>query len=54
MSDAVDRDSIQRLAAEVLARFPKLDVVMNNAGIMVHRNVARGGDDLDADRAARL
>jgi uncharacterized oxidoreductase len=48
VSDVADIASVTALAAEVSARFPKLDVLMNNAGILVHRNVARGTTDLAA------
>ena len=45
-SDAADRAQIAALAARVKAHFPKLDVLMNNAGIMVHRNLSAPAADL--------
>lgn len=47
VSDAADVSSIAALAAEVKARFPKLDVIMNNAGLMVLRNLGVPADNLD-------
>jgi uncharacterized oxidoreductase len=46
VSDVGDAASVSRLADEVRARFPKLDVLMNNAGVMVHRNLSVRADDL--------
>ena len=37
--DVRDPGSVTRLAAQVKERFPKLDVLMNNAGILVQRNL---------------
>src|ERR1700731_2031319 len=37
--DVADTAQITALAAHVKANFPKLDVLMNNAGVMLHRNV---------------
>ena len=34
IADLSSQDSVCRLAAEVLARYPKLDVLINNAGAM--------------------
>jgi short-subunit dehydrogenase involved in D-alanine esterification of teichoic acids len=42
-SDVANPADIATLAARVKADFPKLDVLMNNAGIMLHKNPARGG-----------
>src|SRR5689334_1099613 len=38
-SDVADPAQIAALAARVKADFPKLDVLMNNAGVMLHRNL---------------
>lgn len=48
VSDVADPVAVQKLADELAERFPKLDVLMNNAGVMVHRNSARGASDLVA------
>jgi uncharacterized oxidoreductase len=45
-SDASDLAQIAALAARVKADFPKLDVLMNNAGIMLHKNVKAPAADL--------
>jgi uncharacterized oxidoreductase len=37
--DVRDPNSVTLLAAEMKERFPQLDVLMNNAGILVHRNL---------------
>jgi len=38
-SDVANAAQIASLAARVNADFPKLDVLMNNAGIMIHKNL---------------
>src|SRR5689334_11051185 len=38
-SDVADLAQIAALAARVKADFPKLDVLMNNAGVMLHKNL---------------
>jgi len=38
-SDVADPAQIAALAARVKSDFPKLDVLMNNAGIMLHKNL---------------
>src|SRR5437660_5823129 len=38
-SDVSDPAQIVALAARVRAEFPKLDVLMNNAGIMLYKNL---------------
>jgi uncharacterized oxidoreductase len=38
-SDVADPTQIAALAGRVKAEFPRLDVLMNNAGIMIHRNL---------------
>ncbi len=45
--DVADTAQITALAAHVKANFPKLDVLMNNAGVMLHRNVQVPAADLD-------
>ena len=47
-SDAADPAQIAALAARVKADFPKLDVLMNNAGIMVSKNLTAPAADLTA------
>jgi len=43
-SDAGDPAAVAALAKELKDKHPKLDVLFNNAGIMVYRNLATGGD----------
>jgi uncharacterized oxidoreductase len=43
-SDAADPKAITAMAAEMKSRFPKLNVLVNNAGIMIYRNLAVGDD----------
>jgi len=44
--DAADPEALVAMAAKIDAEFPELDVLMNNAGIFIYRNVTRGVDDL--------
>ena len=46
-SDVADPAQIAALAMRVKAEFPKLDVLMNNAGIMLHKNLKVPAADLD-------
>src|SRR6266567_884038 len=46
-SDVADPAQIASLARRVKADYPKLDVLMNNAGIMIHKNLAVPAADLD-------
>ena len=46
VSDVADADAIARLHDEVLARFPALDVIVNNAGIMRNLDLARAPADV--------
>ncbi len=46
-SDVADPGQIAALARRVKAEFPKLDVLMNNAGIMLHKNLKVPAADLD-------
>jgi uncharacterized oxidoreductase len=45
-SDVADPAQIAALAKRVTAGFPKLDVLMNNAGIMLHKNLKAPAADL--------
>jgi uncharacterized oxidoreductase len=45
-SDVADPAQIAALAARVKSHFPKLDVLMNNAGIMLHKNLRAPAADL--------
>src|SRR5437764_3323189 len=47
-SDVADPAQIAALAARVKSDFPKLDVVMNNAGIMLSKNLKAPSADLTA------
>lgn len=47
-SDIADPRQIGALARHVKARYPKLDVLINNAGIMLHKNLRVPAADLDA------
>jgi NAD(P)-dependent dehydrogenase (short-subunit alcohol dehydrogenase family) len=47
IADLSSQASVRRLAAEVLARYPKLDVLVNNAGaIYGTRQLRKDGNDL--------
>ena len=45
-SDVADPAQIAALAARVKADFPKLDVLMNNAGVMLYKNLRAPAADL--------
>ena len=45
--DVADPTQISALATRMKAEFPKLDVMMNNAGIMLHKNLKAPAADLD-------
>ncbi|MGA8595371.1 MAG: SDR family NAD(P)-dependent oxidoreductase [Bryobacteraceae bacterium] len=45
-SDVADPVQVAALAARVKADFPKLDVLMNNAGILIHKNLKAPAADL--------
>lgn len=47
-SDVADPVQIAALATRVRADFPKLDVLMNNAGIMLYKNLKAPAADLAA------
>src|SRR5438046_5499157 len=47
-SDVADFAQIAELAARVKADFPKLDVLMNNASIMLYKNLKAPAADLGA------
>ena len=46
-SDVADPGQIAFLASRVKAGYPKLDVLINNAGIMLHKNLKVPAPDLD-------
>jgi uncharacterized oxidoreductase len=46
-SDVADPAQVAALAARVKTDFPKLDVLMNNAGIMLHKNLKVPAADLE-------
>src|SRR6201993_3909796 len=46
-SDVADPAQIAALATRVKAEYPRLDVLMNNAGIMLHKNLKVPAADLD-------
>jgi uncharacterized oxidoreductase len=46
-SDVGDPAQIAALAARVKVEFPKLDVLMNNAGILLYKNLKATASDLD-------
>ena len=46
-SDVADPAQIAFIAKRVKAGYPKLDVLMNNAGIMLHKNLKAPAADLD-------
>jgi uncharacterized oxidoreductase len=45
-SDVSDATAVAALAIEVKRRFPRLDVLMNNAGVFVARNLSESSSDL--------
>ena len=47
-SDGGDPAAITALADEMKQKFPKLDVLVNNAGVLVYRNLATSDGDLKA------
>jgi uncharacterized oxidoreductase len=47
-SDVAETAQIKALAARVRADFPKLDVLMNNAGIFLYKNLRVPSPDLDS------
>lgn len=47
--DVADADDIRRFAAEVVDRFPALNVLVNNAGIMRFEDIAAARDLADAE-----
>ncbi len=46
-SDVADPAQIAALAARVKSDLPKLDILMNNAGIMLHKNLKVPSTDLE-------
>ena len=44
--DAADPDAVRELGRRVDAEFPQLDVLMNNAGVFIYRNLQKDAGDL--------
>jgi 3-oxoacyl-[acyl-carrier protein] reductase len=53
-ADVADTAAVQRLAADVQARFGRIDVVVNNAGSIVQRALLAEADDALIERIFRL
>ena len=53
-SDVSDPGAIAALRANLVAQFPKLDTLINNAGIMRNLNFGRDGDLLDVTREIEI
>lgn len=47
-SDAADPGAVSELAREVKQKYPKLNVLVNNAGVMIYRNLGASDGDLAA------
>ncbi|MEM9727333.1 MAG: SDR family NAD(P)-dependent oxidoreductase [Myxococcota bacterium] len=47
-SDAGNPNDIRALASQLQEQHPKLNVLFNNAGVMVHRNLGVSDDDLES------
>ena len=52
--DVTDADAIAAFAADVVQRFPDLNVLVNNAGVMMYEALDGERDLTDADAVARL
>ena len=48
--DVSDEGSVERLASQVIERFGSVDVIVNNAGVVSHREIG----DLDLDEFRRI
>ena len=52
--DVGDADDIARFASEIVAQFPALNVLVNNAGIMTYEDIASPRDLADAEAILRI
>lgn len=54
LSDASDRSAVQRLYVEVVERFPSLDTIVNNAGIMRNLRLEQDRPLVDVTREIEI
>ena len=52
--DVAEASAVDRFAKEVVERFPDLNVVMNNAGIMPYEDITAARDLSDADKVIAI
>lgn len=52
--DVADKDDVVRMAAEAIERFPEINVVMNNAGIMPFEDLTGERDLADAEKVVAI
>lgn len=52
--DVADASAVDRFAKEVVARFPDLNIVMNNAGIMPYEDITGARDLSDAEKVIAI
>ena len=52
--DVADASAVDRFAKEVVERFPDLNVVMNNAGIMPYEDITGARDLSDAEKVIAI
>lgn len=46
--DAADRGAVTSMCADIKQKFPKLNVLVNNAGVLVYRNLGIAENDLES------
>ena len=52
--DVADASAVDRFAKEVVERFPDLNIVMNNAGIMPYEDITSARDPSDAEKVIAI